>query len=166
MQYGHTCTHILVPTITNHTHIWLTTPTITDHTHILVAWLLQMCSLQGSLWPCSVVLMTALSSICHKTYFWSWSRCLQRQTQLFGCLLMQRGGVNTNPTIIGAMKSDTGTESGKQCKDHMVSKDYDISNTIWKTAVIILNFSKGGPKLKCWSKLTAKVDGWPMKRAP
>ncbi len=38
----------------------------------------------------------------------NYPRCLERQTQLFG---------NTNPTIMGAMKSDTGTESGKQYKD-------------------------------------------------
>ncbi len=52
---------------------------------------------------------TALSSICLKCIFGvdpNYPRCLERQTQPFGCL-KERGGINTNinPTIMGAMKS-------------------------------------------------------------
>ncbi len=52
---------------------------------------------------------TALSSICLKTCIFGVDpRCLERQTQPFGCL-KERGGINTNinPTIaiMGAMKS-------------------------------------------------------------
>ncbi len=56
----------------------------------------------------SGILRTALSSICLKTCIFgvdpNYPRCLERQTQPFGCL-MHRGGINTNPTIMGAMKS-------------------------------------------------------------
>ncbi len=85
----------------------------------------------------SGILRTALSSICLKTCIFgvdpNYPRCLERQTKLFGCL-MQCGGVNTNPTIMGVMMSTQVLRmvNSVRMDNHAWSaRDYDvISNTI------------------------------------
>ncbi len=63
----------------------------------------------------SGILRTSLSSICLKTIFGvdpNYPRCLERQAQLLAMWRCQY-----QPNYHGSHEVDTGTESGKQCKD-------------------------------------------------